>query len=440
LNFANANLESDIICICLALDEYSINLVAILEKFEKTFIFASGHKSKVSYPSDLGNVTKVYYDRELSGVKIVSKKKIAVNFETIQSSSLACAYISGLFSVILEAKALWQFDDIKNWIFPDITRPVINQKIFLPEEFVALFPSKYHEFKNNFIENLIGYYDEDMILRDFRGIQLQRKYKSLHINTDERQKMISPAILGDYFVGNFINDTSDNKIQLLNHYAVESDYICEIEQPIMALASFGYGSSKFDLQIRMNRNISKLSYSATYLTYNPMGILFKDFVVFEYPKQIICPNLIYSINRSIYELSITNNIDIFILNIGGSIRSINYHNSYDMGMLFEAYLKAFRVDIILLCVTINVSIDVVLFEIERLKATGITEVIVVVSDNQYDTATYESSTGIKYFKCSSEKQKAYAKKLSEKYCIDLVYLLNDFDSPDVVETIVRKLT
>jgi dTDP-glucose pyrophosphorylase len=69
-------------------------------------------------------------------------------------------------------------------------------------------------------------------------------------------------------------------------------------------------------------------------------------------------------------------------------------------------MKAFRIDIVLLCVNINALIDTLLFEIERLKATGIAEIIVVVSDNEYDSSTYETSDGMKYFKCSYEKQNA----------------------------------
>lgn len=441
LKFAESILESDIICICLALDEYSIELAEVLKKIEKTFIFASGRKDNVSYPADLKNVISVYYDSEANGVEIVSERVIAVNCDGIQSSSLACAYISGLFSVILEAKALWQFDEIKDWIFPDISKPDLEQKLLvLPEKVVALFPAKYLEYKDTFIDSLVGYYDDDMTVRDFNGIQLSENYRTIHINPDEREKVISPTTVGDYFVGNFINGTLDNKIQLQSHYSIDGDYICDIEQPIIALTSFGCGSSKFDLQLKIHRNISKLGYTVKCTTYNPMGILFKDFVVFEYPEQIICPKIIYSINKFIYEISIDADPDIFILNVGGGIRTINYQNRYNMGMLFETYLKAFKIDVVMLCVTINVSINTILFEIERLKATGITEVIVVVSDNQYDEATYESATGMKYFKCSSDKQKGYAERLRMKYDVDSVHILNDFGSLNITETIIKKFT
>lgn len=440
LNFANFTLKSGIICICLALDEYSVRLVEILEKIEKTFIFASGRKKMVSYPADLSNVIKVYYDNEVSGVKVVSENAIAVNFEEIKSSSLACAYISGLFSVIMEAKALWQFDEIKKWMFPDIEKPILEKTLILPEKFTALFPIKYLEYKDKFIDSLLGYYDDNMIMRDFNGVQLLESYKTVCVNSDERQKIIASKTAGDYFAGNFINGTQDNKIQLQSHYAIESDYICDITQPIIALASFGYGASKFDLQLKIYNNISKLGYNVKCSTYNPMGILFKDFTVFEYPEEIICPKLIYSINKSIYESSITDDTDIFILNVGGSIRAINYQNRYDMGMLFESYMKAFRIDVVLLCVNINVSIDTLIFEIERLKAAEIAEIIVVVSDNEYDNSTYERAGGMRYFKCSLDKQEAYAEKLKEKYCSNLVHILNDFDSIDVVEAMTKKFT
>jgi hypothetical protein len=441
LNFAESSLESDILCICLALDEYSIGLAEILKKFEKTFIFASGRKDKISYPADLSNVINVYYDSEVSGVEIASERAISVNYEGVQSSSLACAYISGLFSVILEAKTLWTFDEIKKWIFPDMSKPVLEQNLLvLPEKFVALFPIKYLEYKDNFMDSLIGYYDDDMTVCKFNDNRILENYKIVHINMDEREKVISPATIGDYFAGNFINSTLDNKIQPQSHYSIDGDYICDIEQPIIALTSFGHGSSKFDLQLKIHNNILKLGYSVKCSTYNPMGILFKDFIVFEYPEQIICPKIIYSINKFIYELSINADPDIFILNIGGSVRTINYHNRYDMGMLFEAYLKAFKIDVVVLCVTINVSIDTVLFEIERLKTTGIAEVIVVVSDNQYDEATYESATGMKYFKCSSDRQKTYAEKLRMKYDAGLVHILDEFDSLDITESIIKKFT
>ena len=439
LNFAKANLENDIICICLALEEYSPSIAEVLKKFEKVFIFASGRKNKVAYPADLSNVIKVYYDKDVSGVEVVSENAVAVNFEDIKSSSLACAYISGLFSVILEAKALWQFDEIKKWFFIKTENPVPEKNFILPEKFISLFPVKYLEYKDKFIDNLLGYYDDDMIVRDFNGIQLLDNYKTVYINPDEKQLVIAPKTIGDYFAGNFINSTQDNKIQFHNHYAIESDYICDIAQPIIVLASFGHGASKFDLQLKVYKNISKLGYNGKYLTYNPTGIIFKDFTVFEYPKEIVCPKLIYSINRFIYESAITGDTDIFILNVGGSIRAINYHNSYDMGMLFEIYMKAFRIDIVFLCININVNIDTMLFEIERLKATGIPEVIVVVSDNEYDNSTYENPTGMRYFKCNADKQVAYAEKLKEKYSSNLVYLLQDFDSLDVVENITKKL-
>jgi len=441
LNFAYHNLESDVICVCLALDDYSVGLAEILKKFERTFILASGRKGMLSYPSDLINVIKVYYDSEVSGVEIVSENTIAVNFEEIQSSSLACAYVSGLFSVVLEAKALWQFDDVKKWMFSDLSKPILEQDpLILPERFVAFFPVEYLEYKNQFIDALIGYYDNDMIARDFDGNRLMENYKTVHINMDEREKVISPTTVGNYFVGNFINGSLDNRVRLQSHYAIDGDYICDIEQPIIAVASFGHGSSKFDLQLKIHKSISKLGYTVKCSTYNPMGILFKDFVVFEYPEQIICPKVIYSINKFIYELSIDADPDIFILNVGGSIRTINYQNRYNMGMLFETYLKAFKIDIVLLCVTVNVSIDTVLFEIERLKATGIKDVVVVVSDNQYDEATYESFTGMKYFKCSGDKQDAYAESMRMKYDAGLIHKLNDFDSLNITEAIIKKFT
>jgi hypothetical protein len=279
-----------------------------------------------------------------------------------------------------------------------------------------------------------------MIARDLNGTQLSDNYKTVYINSDEKKLVITPKTVGDYFVGNFIGGTKEKKIQFQNHYTTESNYICDIAQPIIALASFGYGASKIDLQLKVHNNISKLEYNVKCSTYNPMGIIFKDFTVFEYPKEIICPKLIYSINRFIYESSVTDDVDLFLLDVAGSIRAINYQNRYDMGMLFESYIKAFRIDIVLLCVNVNVNIDTILFEIERLKSTGITEIILVVSDNEYDNSTYEISGGMRYFKCSLAKQKAYAEKLKEKYCSKLVYMLNDFDSIDIVNAIIKKLT
>ena len=440
LNFANDNLKSDIICICLALNEYSIELAEILRKFEKTFILASGHKKEVFYPSDLNDVIKVYYDSDISGVEIVSENTIAINYEEIQSSSSACAHASGLFSLILEAKALWRFDDIKNLIFPYVEKPVLEHNpTILPEKFVARFPTKYLKYQNIFIDNLVGCYGDDMSVHDFNGIQLSDSYKTIYINADGRKKVISPTVLGDYFAGYF-NCTLDKKIQLQNHYTIVSNYICDVAQPIVVVASFGYGASKFDLQLKSYNNISKLGYKVRCTTYNPMGILFNDFTVFEYPEQIICPKLIYSINNFIYETSITNNTDIFILNVGGSIREINYHNPYDMGMLFEVYMKALKIDIVFLCVNINVSIDVVLFEVKKLKATGVSDIIVIISENQYDYSSYKTSKGMRYFKCSKDKQESYAEKLRGQYYPDLVYLLDDLDSLDVNETIVKKFT
>ena len=448
LRFAHSDLESDIVCVCLALDEYSSELLDALKEMEGTFIVASGSKDKVLYPADLDNVIKVYYNSEISGVRIISENTIAVNHlgENYNSSSMSCAYFTGLFSLVLEEKALWKHSDVRTWLFqsinPSTEKPIHLQAILdLPEKFVAVFPSKYLNYRDSFIDNLVGYYDDEVMLHSFDGISLkENENKTLYINEDERQKVITPTTIGNFFAGNFINATTDNKIQLLNHYKIKGDYICEIEQPIIALASFGYGASKFDLQLKLHSGITKLGYSAKSSTHNPMGILFKDFMTFEYPKTIICPKIIYSLNKVIYETSLAHNPDIFILNVGGSIRAINYHNPYDMGMLFEAYMKAFRIDVVFLCANTNVSVDTLLFEIQRLKATGIAEVVVVASNKQYDSATLESGTGLKHIQSSDDKQKTFIEVLRSEYDTNLVYALDDFDSPDVVGSIVGKLT
>jgi len=441
LNFAQNNFESDIICICLALDEYSSKLSEILKKYEMTFILASGRKGEMAYPADLSNVIKVYYDSEANGVEIIANDTIAVNCEGIQSSSSACAYTSGLFSILLEAKAIWQFEDIRKLIFADVEKSVVaNREFVLPEKFIAVFPYKFLEYKNDFIENLVGYYDTNMVVRNYDGSQFTENYKTICINEEERKKVIAPSTIGDYFVGNFINYKPDNTLRLRSHYAIEGDYICDISQPIIAIASFGYGASKFDLQLKCYSNISKLGYSVKCTTYNPLGILFNNFDVFEYPEQIVCPKLIYSVNKYVYETAITSDPDIFLLNIAGSIRDINYHNSYDMGMLFEVYKKAFRIDIVLLCVNINVDIDVILLEIEKLKTIGISEVVLVVSENQYDYSSYKTAKGMRYFECDRTKQEEYAKALRSKYTPDLIYMLDDFDVIDINEAIIKKFS
>jgi hypothetical protein len=154
----------------------------------------------------------------------------------------------------------------------------------------------------------------------------------------------------------------------------------------------------------------------------------------------VSPSIIYSINKFIYESSISDDTDMFVVNVGGSVRAINYHNSYDMGMLFENYMKAVRIDIVFLCVNINISIDTILYEIKRLKITGIAEVVIVVSDNQYDLESYESATGLKYYKCGIDVRKIYADELRMRYDSDLVYMLDDFDSMNTIEAIVEKFT
>ena len=232
----------------------------------------------------------------------------------------------------------------------------------------------------------------------------------------------------------------EKKIPLKSHYDIDSHYINDISTPIIALISFGYGASKFDTQVRLHHNINKLDYDVISTTYNPMGLIFKDFHVFEYPKEIVCPKIIYSLNRYVYEISMEANPDIFLMNIAGSIRGINYHNTFDMGMLSEVYLKAFRIDIVLLCVNVNVNWESILYEIERLKATGVNEVVLVVSENKYDSGTLNSSGGLKYYECSVDMQREYAEMLKTKYLKGNVYMLSDFDEIGMVEKVVRMLT
>ena len=110
-----------------------------------------------------------------------------------------------------------------------------------------------------------------------------------------------------------------------------------------------------------------------------------------------------------------------------------------MGMLFEAYMKAFKIDIVLLCVTVNTSYQTIFHEIERMKATGIKEVIIVISENQYDNNSYESATGMRYYKYPKEKQIFYYETLKEKNNHNQIYSLHDFDNIDSVNNLINLL-
>ncbi len=127
------------------------------------------------------------------------------------------------------------------------------------------------------------------------------------------------------------------------------------------------------------------------ITYNPLGILF-GFNTFKYPKKIEFPNIVYNVNSTIAKIS--TNKDIVLVNLPGSMCSLNDKNNYDFGMLCQAYTKAVAIDIFIMCINPAITVEMIKNQMQLLNSDGINNFIFLITPITYYGSSIDRS--VKY--------------------------------------------
>ena len=128
-----------------------------------------------------------------------------------------------------------------------------------------------------------------------------------------------------------------------------------LERPVIAIAGVCSGLNKSDVQIDLLSRLKKDGLDIKAISNNPVGLLY-DMEVFNYPTELKFPDVVYSINKYMYLTEVNENMDAWLINIGGAIGQVNNLNTYNFGKLADAYLSATNIDVAIMCV--NAFVDV----------------------------------------------------------------------------------
>lgn len=135
------------------------------------------------------------------------------------------------------------------------------------------------------------------------------------------------------------------------------------------------------------------------MTSNPLGYIM-GMSTYEYPKEITYPRIVYQLNEAMDDISYEDEIDMLIVDIPGGISKLNWHNQYNFGMLFNAFLIAADADVIIIMLNRGITWENIRKEAEQLKLKNIPYIIFCVSEYMNDSATVESEQGVQLIKNS----------------------------------------
>ncbi len=368
INLALEN-EANIINISLGLESCSQELYDIcLKAYNKgiPIIAASGEIDKIVYPAALDCVFKVS-SLKMKNAICVKGKDIFINEKLLfldgkykntplLNSSFASAYATACFALLWESRP---FAD-KNELLYSLSKT--NNSSNYDDRFenkkIRAFiiepnPINISDYSNLFRHNDISVYDIEDLKNDPEYFSnLNNENLNLIINPHDKICSRLPELSNEKFnyIGNFIKGESmknQNVLTLDNHINYYGDGLSFVNAPIVAIGSFGCNQSKFELLLNLVSGFKTNKIDVSTITYNPLGILF-GFNTFKYPKKIEFPNIVYNVNSTIAKIS--TNKDIVLVNLPGSMCSLNDKNNYDFGMLCQAYTKAVAIDIFIMCI------------------------------------------------------------------------------------------
>lgn len=474
----NAIKELDIIKavqLCIELDVDIINLSLKMEKFSeelfekcqeahsKGIFLIAASDGELSYPADFPDVIKVVTNEQDMKVEELEENFISIKnfkfhcslfgkeYKLEPSSSIACAFFSGLLSLIVEARPLVSNKEIAHEIFKNVisNKTENEQACFkVHQKSVAAVSSDSTVLLNNLChmnKNVIGYYDmERRIFVNFQGdIIPDTDYDEvLEINPYEYKRnliMDRSCQKSKSYVHLGVFEEKTEKGYMKNHRNDRLNYINYIKKPVIFICSLGYSSSKFDLQLELFKGLKVHNINTENITYNPLGVLF-DFEVYEYPKDVNIPETIYSINHELYQLSEHESTDAILVNIAGGITQLNTHNRNNFGALFFAYKNAANADIIILSINYGINLDRLGRQLEKLELEDIPEIILVISKKLYDPMLMESYDGVRAIPSSQKQQNEFYSEVKTRFPTYQVYSYNEVEEGKLVEGILHLYT
>lgn len=465
--------KADIISISLGLTAYSQELYDVCEKAVKNNIVilsAASHKNTVSFPADFNNVICVNLDQnQIEKIKVVEPMKVSISMKDyikeengvkldFASTSMACARVCGYFcdifgdaplydkykilskkyNIILHGTEYILNDNIRNGfevndimadnkiavvVFPETMIEKINQNM-LHKNIVAYFDFE----KNNFLTFADGRETEDFDII----MLLNSLYHDLQLSSIIKEKYKEHRVV---CIGNFLKENDNYCLGNYNNYMASEMTI--LEKPIIAVMGLCSGLNKIDVQIALMNGLKEDGLDIKAVSNNPIGLLY-DMDVFNYPKRLKFPDIVYSINRYMYLSEVNEEIDAWLINIGGAIGPVNNLNTYNFGKLADAYLSAANIDVVVICVNAFVDILNLKLQLASLYKYGIENIFVVLSHNDIDAATMDYRDGVQTYYVDDEKYMKMFEYLKENV-EEKVFSLEEAKNGVLYESIISIL-
>lgn len=430
----------DIINISLGITVYSQDLYDACEKAVQHNILvlsAASHRNTISFPADFNNVICVKVEQEQSEkIRIIGDTTIAVSMNDyimseegaefdFSSTSLGCARACGYlcealgdgvikdkYKVLLKKYDIHIHDsesfygDNNNILEANEIESILSNNrvgaVVFPESAIQNIN------KNMLHENIVAYYDyeKNAFYTFFDGKETENFDVILLLNSLQYNLKLSSMIEQKYknytiiYIGNFYN--KDNNSYLWDYNKYSTSKMSVLKRPVIAVVGLCSDVNKIDVQISVLKSLEQDGLAIKAVTNNPMGLLY-DMDVFNYPKELRIPDIVYSINRYMYLTEVNVNLDAWLINIGGGIGAINIMNTYNFGKLVDAYFSAANIDVVVMCVNTYVDITNLRLQLANLYKYGIGNIFIVMSHKDIDLSTLNYKDGLQTYYVDEEK-------------------------------------
>lgn len=429
----------DIINISLGLTSYSQELFNICEKAVENnvvILSAASHTNTISFPADFKNVICVKVDQlQTEKIKTIDSTTVSIPMRDFiikendmefdfSSSSFACARLCGYLCdeftnmplndkfKILSRKYninLYSSDD-DTICKTDSKENNIHELLSNNKTAVVVFPANTLNKlnKNSINKNITAYYDHEKCdfysfkdgtqTKDFDVIIiLNSGYIELEVPTNIKEKYKDYKIL---CIGNFLKSDNNNYLNDYNDY--NSYELSVLEKPAIAITSICSGLNKSDVHLSLLNSLKHDGLDIKSVSNNPIGLLYGS-DIFNFLDELKFPNIVYSINKYMYLSETNEDIDAWLINIGGAIGQVNSLNTYNFGKLADAYLSATNIDVAIMCVNPSIDTEILKVQVAYLYKHGIEKIFIVLSHNDIDPSTMDYRNGLQTYYIDDDK-------------------------------------
>lgn len=466
--------KADLINISLGLTAYSQELYDVCEEAllnNIVVLSAASHTNTVSFPADFNNVICVKVDqKQTEKIKTTDHMTVSISMKDFiikeretefdfSSSSLACARLCGYFCddfstmpLCNKYKVLANRYNIHPYTSDDTSFRCHSKEhniydiLAKKRVAVVLYPMSALSIldKDHVHENVIAYFDHEKC--DFINIRngrptkefdtiivLNSRYIDLEVPEAIKKKYPNYEIIR---LGNFLSEDDNDYLYYYNEY--ESSEMAVLEKPVIAITGLCSGLNKLDIQLSLFKDLQNDGLAIESVSNNPMGVLYNT-NVFNYPKELTFPNIVYSINKFMFSCEVTTEMDAWLINIGGALSEINNLNTYNFGKLADAYFSAVNIDVVIVCVNPSIDVSYLEYQLAHLYKHGIEKIFIVLSHNDIDASTVNYKDGLQTYYVDNTKYLDSCEYL-QKNIEEKIFTLDDVKNGNLYRSIIEALS